>query len=98
MIFEVLQIITEEINNFFDIEIEEKPVTLSNIAFVESDVGDSTSSNNVVLTLLHTKEEATLKNISNNSIEGTKVIYKNNKVYLNLYIMFAANKIGRAHV
>jgi hypothetical protein len=92
MIFEVLQIISEEINNFFDIETEEKPVTLSNIAFVESDVGDSTSSNNIVLTLLHSKEEATLKNISNNSIEGTKVIYKNNKVYLNLYIMFAANR------
>ena len=92
MIFEVLQIITEEINNFYDIEIGEKPVSLENIAFVESDVGESPTSNNIILTLLHAEEEATLKNISNQRIEGTKVIYKNNKVYLNLYIMFAANR------
>ncbi|MDH7444147.1 DUF4255 domain-containing protein [Aquimarina sp. 2201CG14-23] len=95
MIFEVLQIITEEINNFFDIEIEEKPVSLDNIAFIESDGNDSSNSNNsnnVILSLLHTEEEVTLKNILNHDIEGTKVIYKNNKVHLNLYTMFSANR------
>lgn len=92
MVFEVLQIITEEVNNFFDIEIEEKPVSLDNIAFIESEVGESTPTNNIVLSLLHTEEEATLKNIPNHSLEGTKVVYKNNKVYLNLYIMFSANR------
>lgn len=93
MIFEVLQIITEEVNNFFNIEIEEKPVSLDNIAFIESEANDNSStSNNVILSLLHTEEEATLKNISNHQIEGTKVVYKNNKVYLNLYIMFSINR------
>jgi hypothetical protein len=92
MVFEVLQIITEEVNNFFDIEIEEKPISLDNIAFIESEVGESTPTNNIVLSLLHTEEEATLKNIPNHSLEGTKVVYKNNKVYLNLYIMFSANR------
>ncbi|WP_298312710.1 DUF4255 domain-containing protein [uncultured Aquimarina sp.] len=93
MIFEVLQIITEEVNNFFNIEIEEKPVSLDNIAFIESETNEnSNTSNNVVLSLLHTEEEATLKNILNHQIEGTKVVYKNNKVHLNLYIMFSANR------
>ncbi|WP_298547881.1 DUF4255 domain-containing protein [uncultured Aquimarina sp.] len=93
MIFEVLQIITEEVNNFFNIEIEEKPVSLDNIAFIESDTNEnSNTSNNVVLSLLHTEEEATLKNILNHQIEGTKVVYKNNKVHLNLYVMFSANR------
>lgn len=92
MIFEVLQIITEEVNNFFDIEIEEKPVSLDNIAFIESEDDEPTESNNIVLTLLHTEEETTMKNILNHEIEGTKVVYKNNKVHLNLYIMFSANR------
>ena len=93
MIFEVLQIITEEVNNFFNIEIEEKPVSLDNIAFIESETNDNqNTSNNVVLSLLHTEEEATLKNILNHQIEGTNVVYKNNKVHLNLYIMFSTNR------
>ena len=53
MIFEVLQIITEEINHFFDIEIEEKPVSMDNIAFIESEQGNQGETNNVLLTLLH---------------------------------------------
>lgn len=92
MIFEVLQIITEEVNNFFNLEIEEKPVSLDNIAFVESEDDEPSNSNNIVLSLLHTEEESTLKNILNHKIEGTKVVYKNNKVNLNLYIMFSANR------
>ncbi|WP_024769980.1 DUF4255 domain-containing protein [Aquimarina macrocephali] len=92
MIFEVLQIITEEVNNFFDIELEEKPVSLDNIAFIESEDDEPSDSNNIVLSLLHTEEETTMKNILNHEIEGTKVIYKNNKVHLNLYIMFSANR------
>ncbi|WP_299607129.1 DUF4255 domain-containing protein [uncultured Aquimarina sp.] len=93
MIFEVLQIITEEINNFFNVEIDEKPVSLENIAFIDSEANENSSTNNnVILSLLHTEEEATLKNILNHQIEGAKVIYKNNKVHLNLYVMFSANR------
>lgn len=93
MIFEVLQIITEEINNFFNVEIDEKPVSLENIAFIDTETNDNSgTNNNVILSLLHTEEEATLKNILNHQIEGTKVVYKNNKVHLNLYVMFSANR------
>jgi hypothetical protein len=85
MIFEILQVIKEEINGYLDVN----PVTLENIANVDQE-GDA-DTNGVVLTLLNTQEETTLKNVSNNSISGTDVSYKNPKVNLNLYLLFSAN-------
>lgn len=88
MIFEVLQILTEEVNNYF----ESNPVTLDNIAVIASDTGDNgNSGSDIILTLLNLQEESTLKNTPNYTINGTKVIYKNPKVNLNLYILFSAN-------
>lgn len=85
MIYEVLQVITEEVNNYFNVN----TVTLENIANAEQE-GDG-DTNGIVLTLLSMKEEFTLKNQSNYQINGTEVSYKNPKVNLNLYILFSAN-------
>ena len=88
MIFEILEVIKQEVNGFFG----ENAVSLENIASIESNAdGSSTDSNDVLLTLLNMNEEYALKNISNNYISGTKVVYKNPKVNLNLYILFSAN-------
>lgn len=85
MIFEVLQVIKEEVNGYLDVN----PVTLENIANVDQE-GES-DTNGVVLTLVNTQEESTLKNVSNHSINGSDVSYKNPKVNLNLYLLFSAN-------
>ncbi|MGJ8744928.1 DUF4255 domain-containing protein [Polaribacter sp.] len=85
MIFEVLQVIKEEINSYLVTNL----VILENIANIDQD-GD-TETNGVVLTLLNTQEEATLKNVSNHTINGTDVSYKNPKINLNLYLLFSAN-------
>ncbi len=85
MIYEVLQVVTEEVNNYLNAN----AVTLENIANVEQE-GEGDSSG-VILTLLSMKEEFTLKNQSNYQINGTEVNYKNPKVNLNLYILFSAN-------
>ncbi len=85
MIFEVLQVISEEVNSY----LKTNAVSLENIANVDQD-GDS-DSNVIVLTLLNMQEEFALKNQSNNSINGTEVTYKNPKVNLNLYLLFSAN-------
>lgn len=85
MIFEVLQVIKEEVNNFLVTNL----VVLENIANIDQDVDNDI--NGVVLTLLNTQEESTLKNISNHSIDGTQVSYKNPKVNLNLYLLFSAH-------
>ncbi|MFD1163820.1 MULTISPECIES: DUF4255 domain-containing protein [Hwangdonia] len=87
MIFEVLQIITEDVNNFFG----DSPVSLDNIASVASEQGDNTgASSDIILSLLNLQEEATLKNKPNYAVEGTRISYKNNIVNLNLYVLFSA--------
>ena len=85
MIFEVLQVVTEEVNAYFGTS----TVSLENIANVEQD-GEA-DSQGVFLTLLNMKEEYALKNRSNNQISGTNVIYRNPSVSLNLYLLFSAN-------
>ena len=85
MIFEVLQVVTEEVNAYFGTS----AVSLENIANIEQD-GEA-DSQGVFLTLLNMKEEYALKNRSNNLVNGTEVSYKNPKVSLTLYILFSAN-------
>lgn len=86
MIFEVLQVITEEVNAYLG----STAISLENIANIEQD-GEA-DSQGVFLTLLNMKEEYALKNRSNNQVSGTEVSYKNPKVSLNLYLLFSANK------
>jgi hypothetical protein len=94
MIFEVIQIIAEQVNNYLDEIGLEKSVVTENIAFLESQ-NDTVASNlddRVALTLINLDEEATLKNVPNHSVENSKTIYKNSIINLNLYILFSANR------
>lgn len=94
MIFEIIQIITEQVNNYLEEIGLEKSVVPENIAFLESqneDIGTALK-DGVALTVINLAEEATLKNFPNHTIENTKTIYKNSIVNLNLYILFSANR------
>lgn len=88
MIFEVLQIIVEEVNSYF----EGNPVSLENIATImDSDGGDNqNNTTDIVLSLLNMQEEATMKNIPNHFVNGTEVEYRNSIINLNLFILFSA--------
>lgn len=94
MIFEVIQIITEQVNNYLDEIGLDKSVVAENIAFLESQNEDIATAlkNAVALTLINLDEEATLKNFPNHTIENAKTIYKNSIINLNLYILFSANR------
>ena len=86
MIFEVLQVLSEEVNSYF----EGNPVTLDNVATLESEIGgDTQDTSDVLLSVLNLQEEYTLKNHSNNYISGNDVYYKNPKVHLNMYVLFS---------
>lgn len=88
MVFEVLQILTQEVNSFLGGSL----VSLDNIASVASEQGDSGGpTTDIILTLLNIQEEPTLKNKPNYAVEGTRITHKNNIVNLNLYILFSAN-------
>lgn len=94
MIFEVIQIITEQVNNYLEEIGLDKSVVPENIAFLESQNDEITDAlkNAVALTIINLDEEATLKNFPNHSIENTKTIYKNSVINLNLYLLFSANR------
>lgn len=87
MIYEILQIIVEELNDYLN----ENSVALANIADANSE-NASSSFPDISLSLINIKEEFTLKNIRNNQVNGTSVRYKNSKVYLNLFTLFSLNK------
>ncbi|MDW8850080.1 DUF4255 domain-containing protein [Flavobacterium sp. MMLR14_040] len=94
MVFEVIQIIAEQVNNYLDEIGLEKTVVAENIAFLESQ-NEAVSGNledKVALTLINLDEEATLKNFPNHSVENAKTIYKNSVINLNLYLLFSANR------
>lgn len=88
MIYEILQIIVEELNDYLN----ENTVALANIADANSDGNSSGNFPDISLSLINIKEEFTLKNIRNNHVNGTSVTYKNPKVYLNLFVLFSLNK------
>jgi hypothetical protein len=95
MIYEALYILIGELNSYLSSQGLDEDVVLDNIAFVENE-SDSTQpmADKIVLTLLNLNEEVTMRNLPNNRVENNKVAYRNNKINLNLYILFSSNKTG----
>ncbi len=95
MIYESLHILIGELNSYLASQGLEEDVVLDNIAFVENDPdSNQPMADKVVLTLLNLNEEATLRNFPNNRVENNKVTYRNNRINLNLYLLFSSNKTG----
>jgi hypothetical protein len=95
MIYEVLQIVTDETNNYLLSQGLQKSVKLDNIALIDSGHSDTQNpmEDSVVLTLLTMKEENTLKNVPNKQIDANgAIVYQNNIINLNLYILFSSNR------
>ncbi len=92
MIYETLQILQEQLENYF-VEVGlGKIIALENIALWESGSEDATKlDGKVVLTLIKLEEETTLKNTSNYKIKNGKTEYRNPPVHLNLYLLISAN-------
>lgn len=94
MIYDILKIIKESTSNFLETASEDaSEVVLENIAKLDeakkSDVEDK-----MILTLLNSQEEATLKNKPLTKISTGPNTYKTEAIpaYLNLYIMLASNR------
>jgi hypothetical protein len=92
MIYETLQILQEQLENYF-IEVGlGKIIILENISLWESGSQDASKvENKVVLTLLKLEEETTLKNTLSYKIKEGKTEYRNPPVHLNLYLLISAN-------
>lgn len=92
MIYQTLEILIHQINKYLRSETtDDSDLVLENIA-KQDDASITKLKDKVVVTLLNMEEETTLKNIPNTSVKDGKVIYKNNKINLNLYVLFASNR------
>jgi len=95
MIYEALQILTTELNIYFQQQIPNVPddtVVLDNIALADSEAETANNmKNKVVVSLLTIDEEATLRNFPNQSRINNQTEYYNPEVNLNLYVLFSAN-------
>jgi len=92
MIYESLQILKEQLENYLDEAGLGKIVTLDNVAMLES--GSDKASDlegKVIITLLKLEEEKALKNTSAVRVVDNKAQYKNPPVNINLYFLVSAN-------
>lgn len=93
MLYEALQILTNEVNDYLDGIGLGRDVVLENIAKLDSGENNvEAMEHHIVLTLLTIDEETTLKNFPNYQIQGNQSTTRNNKVNLNLYVLFSSNK------
>ena len=92
MIYEALQIISEQLDKYLSDAGLNNLVVLENIALLESasDNADNVKGK-VVLTLLNLEEESSMKNTPSYKVRDGKTEYKNPPVNLNLYLLISAN-------
>ncbi|MBL7818451.1 MAG: DUF4255 domain-containing protein [Saprospiraceae bacterium] len=82
-----LLILQKELNNYL-----KTSVVLDNIAFIDSTDNSERLRDNVIITLVNTEEESTMKNglyYHRNAIGG--IDYENPPIFLNIYIVLAVN-------
>lgn len=92
MIYETLQILKEQLDNYLDVAGLGKIVILENIAMLESGSDNSSDlEGKVILSLLNIEEETTLKNVPSVKVINNKTEYSNPPINLNLFFMVSAN-------
>jgi hypothetical protein len=92
MIYEALQIISEQLDNYLSSEGLINLVKLENIALLDSASENADNlKGKVVLTLLNLEEESSMKNTPSYKVRDGKTEYKNPPVNLNLYLLISAN-------
>lgn len=93
MIYEALQIISEQLDQYLSTHGLNKLVKLENISLFETASEHAEKLNGkVILTLINLDEEKTLKNLPNYKVVNKQTTeYKNPPVLLNLYLLISAN-------
>ncbi|SMO64079.1 Protein of unknown function [Saccharicrinis carchari] len=92
MIFETLQILKEQLENYFAAINLEEDILLGNISLWESGSVEAKELNGkVVFTLLNIEEESTLKNSPSFKVVNNKTEYRNPPVNVNIFLLVSAN-------
>lgn len=90
MILKALNLISVQLNEYIEPLAGDAEVILGNIGLHESP-DQNQMKDKVVITLVNTEEESTLKNFPHNQKNGNQISYIHNPVHLNLYLLFCAN-------
>jgi hypothetical protein len=97
MIDTALDFISKRLNDFLRVQYDDKSnsveyIQLNNIAWNDQATSPSQSTvNNSFITLVNIEEDLISKSPDNFVRTNSGVIYKNPKIFLNLYVLFAAN-------
>lgn len=98
MIDQVLTFLNTQLDNYLRLKLDPSDsnsfIQLANIAWNDTETksaNGNTSPSNAFLTLVNIEEDKISKSPENYVRQDTNLIYKNPKIYLNLYILFAVN-------
>jgi len=93
MIYDVLNILKTETNNYLDnIDVNnDATVIIENIASPDT-VSEENIKDKITITLYNVEEEKTLKNAPRHERVNGEMVYTSNPAYLNLYVMLSANR------
>ena len=96
MIKDVLTILKNEINTYLktidSTMYSNETVVLQNVARYSEENLNPAVTDKVILSLLSVEEESTMKNKSRYEIIDGRPVYRSTPAYLNLYVIFAANR------
>jgi hypothetical protein len=87
MILKALNLISVQLNEYIEPLAGDAEVILGNIGMHELP-DQNQLKDKVVITLVNTEEESTLKNFPHNQKNGNLISYIHNPVHLNLYLLF----------
>ena len=98
MIDQVLTFLNTHLDNYLRLKLDPSNsnsfIQVANIAWNDNDTSGSTGTNNpanAFITLVNIEEDRISKSPENYIRQGSETIYKNPKIYLNLYVLFAVN-------
>jgi hypothetical protein len=98
MIDQVLTFLNTHLDSYLRLKLDPSNsnsfIQVANIAWNDNDTSGSTSTNNpanAFITLVNIEEDRISKSPENYVRQGTETTYKNPKIYLNLYVLFAVN-------
>ena len=93
MIYETLQILKEQLENYLFEAGLEKTVVLENIALWESGSEEADKvADKVVISLIKIDEEPVLKNTPPYRVKDNQIEYQNPPVHINLYVLISGNR------
>lgn len=94
MIFEIFQLLSEQVNRYFlERGLDDSVVVLDNIALADASTDSAEGMRDrVVMTLVNFQEEATLRNFPNHLQNSQQVVYRNSIVNIHLFVLFTANR------